>query len=105
MDSLLVLVHSPLVGPLTWSLVAERLRQRSIKVFVPVLTDVEGTGAPYWQQHAEAVKQALEFIPQCALMQTWYNEKEARTSSEQNYTTIKTAQGKDGSRHDHRLRI
>lgn len=64
MDPLLVLIHSPLVGPFTWSLVAKRLRQRGIETLVPVLTDVEDTDAPYWQQHAEAVSQALESVPE-----------------------------------------
>src|SRR5690348_11665632 len=64
MDPLLVLVHSPLVGPFTWSLVAEYLRKRDIETLVPMLTDVEGTDAPYWQQHAEAVRHALESVPE-----------------------------------------
>ncbi len=32
MDDYFVLIHSPLVGPLTWSLVAEDLRRRGIGV-------------------------------------------------------------------------
>ena len=48
MDPLLILIHSPLVGPFTWSLVAKRLRQRGIETLVPVLIDVEETDAPYW---------------------------------------------------------
>lgn len=63
MDAVFVLVHSPLVGPFTWSLVAEELRQREIEVVIPVLTDVEGSSVPYWRQHAGAVAQALESVP------------------------------------------
>ena len=64
MNPLLVLVHSPLVGPFTWSLVDELLHQRDFETLVPVLTDVEGIDIPLWQQHAEAVKRALGLIPQ-----------------------------------------
>src|SRR5579875_549034 len=49
-----VLIHSPLVGPLTWSLVAKELRQRGIDTMVPVLHDIEGSDVPYWRQHADA---------------------------------------------------
>ena len=57
-----VLVHSPLVGPLTWALVADELRHRDIEVVVPSLYDVEDAGAPYWKQHAAAVMQALKSV-------------------------------------------
>src|ERR1700751_3091577 len=64
MDSLVVLVHSPLVGPFTWSMVAEQLRQRKVDVLVPKLTDRDYTNLPYWEQHTEAVKRALADVPQ-----------------------------------------
>ncbi len=64
MDSLMVLVHSPLVGPFTWSLVAKSLQAGGFEVLVPVLTDGGETPPPYWQQHAESVRQALVSIPQ-----------------------------------------
>jgi hypothetical protein len=64
MDSLVVLVHSPLVGPFTWSMVAERLQQRKVDVLVPKLTDRDDSNLPYWDQHTEAVKQALADVPQ-----------------------------------------
>jgi alpha/beta hydrolase family protein len=64
MDSLVVLVHSPLVGPFTWSMVAEQLQQRKVDVLVPKLTDRDDSNLPYWDQHTEAVKQALANIPQ-----------------------------------------
>ena len=49
-----VLVHSPLVGPSTWKLVANELRARGFPAVVPSLPD-ERAGEPYWRQHAEAV--------------------------------------------------
>ncbi len=59
MDCLIILVHSPLVSPFTWSGVAERLRQQKFDVLVPNLTTHEHEGLPYWKQCADAVKQAL----------------------------------------------
>ncbi len=63
MESLIVLVHSPLVGPFTWSLVAKSLQAGGFDVLVPVLTDSGETPPPYWQQHAVSVQQALAAIP------------------------------------------
>lgn len=63
MDSLMVLIHSPLVGPFTWSLVAQQLQAGGFDVLVPVLTDSGETPPPYWQQHAASVQQALVPIP------------------------------------------
>jgi len=57
-----VLVHSPLVGPLTWSLVADQLQQRVLNVVVPTLEDSPDTDEPYWKQHAESVSRALTDI-------------------------------------------
>ncbi|MGH9246305.1 MAG: alpha/beta hydrolase, partial [Acidimicrobiales bacterium] len=48
-----VLVHSPLVGPFTWTLVADELRARGFLVTVPSLP--EERREPYWRHHAEAV--------------------------------------------------
>ena len=64
MDSLVVLLHSPLVGPFTWSMVAEQLQRREIDVLVPKLTDHDDSNLPYWDQHTGAVKQALADVPQ-----------------------------------------
>jgi len=64
MESLIVLVHSPLVGPFTWSLVAKPLQAGGFDVLVPTLTDSGETPPPYWQQHAVSVQQALVSIPQ-----------------------------------------
>ena len=53
MVSSFVLVHSPLVGPFTWSLVADELGTRGVSVAVPTLP--EDRRQPYWPLHAEAV--------------------------------------------------
>ena len=63
MDCLIVLVHSPLVSPFTWSTVAERLRQQKVDVLVADLTTHDDEGVPYWKQCASAVKQALTKVP------------------------------------------
>ncbi len=64
MDSLVVLVHSPLVGPFTWSLVAQHLQASGFDVLVPTLTDSGETPPPYWQQHAASVQRALVSLPE-----------------------------------------
>jgi pimeloyl-ACP methyl ester carboxylesterase len=62
-DMLYVLIHSPLVGPLTWSLVAKEMRQRGLDVIVPALEDSSDSKEPFWKQHADSVAQALAHIP------------------------------------------
>jgi hypothetical protein len=62
-NNVYVLIHSPLVGPLTWKLVADEMRQRNIDVVVPILEDSPDSPDPYWKQHAESVSQALAQIP------------------------------------------
>jgi hypothetical protein len=59
-DSIVGLVHSPLVGPLTWSPVSRRLRRRGIRTVLPLLTDQDDGAGPYWVQHASAVARRLE---------------------------------------------
>jgi hypothetical protein len=51
--STFVLVHSPLVGPFTWSLVGDELRARGVSVVVTTLP--VDRRAPYWRLHAETV--------------------------------------------------
>ena len=58
-----VLVHSPLVGPLTWSLVAAELQEHRVKVILPILHDSPDSLEPFWKQHAESVASSLEGIP------------------------------------------
>ena len=54
-NNVYVLIHSPLVGPLTWKLVADQMRQRNREVIVPTLVDSPDSEEPYWKQHAESV--------------------------------------------------
>jgi len=61
-DDYFILIHSPLVGPLTWSLVAEDLRGRGLDALAPTLHDGD-TSLPYWRRFAAAVVRALEAIP------------------------------------------
>jgi hypothetical protein len=65
-NNIYVLIHSPLVGPLTWQLVAEEMRQRDIEVVVPALVDAPDSEKPYWKQHAESISQAIAQVPQGA---------------------------------------
>jgi hypothetical protein len=58
-----VLLHSPLVGPITWKLVAEQMQQRGLDVLIPRLKDSPDSKVPYWKQHAESVSQALAETP------------------------------------------
>lgn len=57
-----VLIHSPLVGPITWSRVEEALTHRGIGATVPSLTlaEAEPGAPPYWPEHARAVARAVE---------------------------------------------
>ena len=57
-----VLIHSPLVGALTWSLVADQMLRRDINVIVPALVDLSDSIEPIWKQHAESVAQSLAHI-------------------------------------------
>jgi hypothetical protein len=65
MDSkkLFVLVHSPLVGPLTWRLVASELRRRDEEILIPTLADSRPTGEPFWRAHVRSVSEALTQFP------------------------------------------
>src|ERR1041384_388175 len=62
-NNVFVLVHSPLVGPLTWSLVADQLRQRNTDVIVPNLVDSPNSNEPYWKQHVDSVARELSDLP------------------------------------------
>lgn len=58
-----VLIHSPLVGGLTWTLVADQMRHKGLDVVVPLLLDSPDSQEPFWKQHAESAAQALQHIP------------------------------------------
>jgi pimeloyl-ACP methyl ester carboxylesterase len=54
-----VLVHSPLVGPGTWSPVARGLERRGRNVVVPSLLGAAGAPPRRWQHCVEAVRDAV----------------------------------------------
>ena len=54
-----VLIHSPLVGPLTWSRVADGMRGRGLEVLVPSLQESPDSKEPFWRQHALSVSQSV----------------------------------------------
>lgn len=58
-----VLVHSPLVGPLSWGPVAAELERRGRQVIVPGLSDAPSSGRPFYEQHAASAAVALGSLP------------------------------------------
>lgn len=58
-DAVLVLVHSPSVGPLTWQPVAERLSAAGHVAVVPSLLGVADAGPPFWPAVAGSVSAAV----------------------------------------------
>jgi hypothetical protein len=54
-----VLIHSPLVGPLTWRLVAAEMSRRGIDSLVPTLSDSPTSMDPFWKQHAGSVSRSV----------------------------------------------
>jgi hypothetical protein len=63
MDARLLLVHSPLVGPGTWDLVAAELAGRGWEVGVPDLTGTLTTGPPYCVRQAEVIARSTSGRP------------------------------------------
>ncbi|MEV0344600.1 alpha/beta hydrolase [Nonomuraea sp. NPDC050680] len=63
MNVTFVLVHSPSVGPSTWTPVAEALGRRGYAAVVPDLTGVARHGSPYWPKVVEAVRAAAPETP------------------------------------------
>jgi hypothetical protein len=58
-----VLIHSPLVGPTTWSSVARELERRGREAVVPSLLGVADAEAPQWRHALAAVRAATARIP------------------------------------------
>jgi hypothetical protein len=56
---LFILVHSPSVGPATWSPVARQLEMSGCEVVVPSLLSVGEGGAPFWPRAVAAVTAGL----------------------------------------------
>jgi hypothetical protein len=59
----LLLVHSPLVGPGTWELVAPALAEQGCKVRVPDLTGTVAAGPPYCSRQAVVVARSAADQP------------------------------------------
>lgn len=58
------LIHSPLVGPITWSTVARELAARGVSVVVPDLGPPGETGVSgHWHAHVERAARAIETLP------------------------------------------
>jgi pimeloyl-ACP methyl ester carboxylesterase len=53
-----VLIHSPLVGPTTWSPLADELERRGREAVVPSLLGVADAPSPQWRHVPEAVRAA-----------------------------------------------
>jgi hypothetical protein len=59
-----VLIHSPLVGPLTWQLVRKEIEKCGLDAVTPTLIDHPQSTQPSWQQHAGSFAKSLNEIPQ-----------------------------------------
>jgi pimeloyl-ACP methyl ester carboxylesterase len=57
-----VLVHSPLVGPGTWSPVARELERRGRRAVVPSLLGPAGAPPGHWRRCVEAVRDAVRAL-------------------------------------------
>lgn len=62
MGPLFVLVHSPLVGPFTWSFVGDDLRGRGYHVLLPELANP--AKPPFWTHHTDSVARTLAAVPE-----------------------------------------
>lgn len=58
-----ILIHSPLVGPLTWQLVAAEIARLGLPVFAPTLIDDPRSSLPYCEQQAASLAYNLSHIP------------------------------------------
>lgn len=55
MVNTIVLIHSPLVGPMIWQRTAEILTGRGYPVVVPSLSGIADKGPPYYERFADAI--------------------------------------------------
>jgi pimeloyl-ACP methyl ester carboxylesterase len=58
-DPVFVLIHSPFVGPTTWSLVARELERHGREALVPSLLGIADAEGPQWHRAGEAVRAAV----------------------------------------------
>lgn len=63
MPARLVLVHSPLVGPATWELVASALASHGYEAPVPDLTGTVAAGPPYCSRQVEVIARTASDRP------------------------------------------
>jgi Alpha/beta hydrolase family len=63
MSPTLLLVHSPVVGPTTWSSTADVLRGNGFRCVVPDLTGVAKAGPPYYPKFSAAAAEAIDDDP------------------------------------------
>lgn len=63
MKTTFVLIHSPLVGPLTWSKVAKELHRHGYAVCIPHLADSDEVPLPYWEQEAASAARYISEVP------------------------------------------
>jgi hypothetical protein len=69
MEVVFALIHSPLVGPLTWSLVAAELKNQGVRTVVPVLSDTGGDDRPFWSRQAESAARGIaRLAPDAAIV-------------------------------------
>jgi Alpha/beta hydrolase family len=67
-DSVFVLLHSPLLGPTTWSPVVRELKRRGREAVTPSLAGMADAPAPHWGQVAEAVRAETERVKDPVLL-------------------------------------
>jgi hypothetical protein len=67
-ESAFVLVHSPLIGPTSWSPVAQELERRGRIAVVPSLLGVAEAAEPQWRHVPEAVRVATSHLQQRAIL-------------------------------------
>ena len=59
----LLLVHSPLVGPASWDLIAPALAEPAREVTIPDLTSTIAAGPPWCSRQAELIARAAAGRP------------------------------------------
>ena len=63
MATRLILVHSPLIGPASWDLVAVELARRGYEVSIPDLTGTVTAGPPYCSHQADVIARGASGRP------------------------------------------
>ncbi|CAN5499877.1 hypothetical protein BH23CHL2_BH23CHL2_34020 [soil metagenome] len=63
MATRLVLIHSPLVGPVTWTMVADALRRSGWEVRIPTLAQPDSPAGPFWSVHTQSAVGGLAGDP------------------------------------------